>query len=938
MINSNTHCHLILFKNLQYYPPMKKGVSMTNIVVSKQIGSHFRTITEAVQAASSGDMIIIEPGIYNESITINENIELIGNNSNGQIILESHNAACLYMEAPNAKISNLIVKGVGDQNQYAVYIDQGSSRFHHCQFSSTQTAVGVMNQQTAPYFESCTFQQSEIGLVSFFHSNFSMENCTFEGHSDIGLKLSDESNPKISNTTFINNHKGLLIQENGKGSFTNCKISFNGIGVYATSQAAPILDGCTIQNNEKNILINQSLGILNNSVIAGGPLGIDISNNSSVHIFDSLLEQNTEYNISVESSSIQMKDCRLKGSNIGLHVKNGKVCQITTTSFTNHSNAVIEEGENDIVFNDCFYEPQNGHPSLENQDESNSNQQETHHQTTEELLQELNAYVGLDQVKNKIYDLIDFIEIAKARKEAGIESEATISHHSLFLGKPGTGKTTVARLLGKLYYSLGFIENNQIIEVDRKELVGEFIGQTEAKTNKILDQAAGSLLFIDEAYTLIKPATPNDFGQLALDLILKRMEDDPSFIVIAAGYPEEMQLFLESNPGLKDRFKNLFYFDDYTPEQLVLILEGMVEKEGYIVNSDALNLIKKEFIEQYRNRDRTFGNARMVRKFFEELKLKHAKRCSRLIPEEKTKEVLMTITFDDVKESLNRSTDHERKPLDINEELLHEQMTELNNLIGLENVKKEIYQMIKLIKFYQEEGIDYTGKIAPHSVYIGNPGTGKTTVARIVSKIYKALGILPVGDLIETTRPDLVAGVVGETALKTEKVLNKAMGSTLFIDEAYTLSRQPHSNDFGQEAIDTILKRMEDDREKFSVIVAGYTEEMGDFLQSNPGLHSRFKRYILFEDYTPEEMLQIAVKMAEDEGFIIADDTLLDLNKYFEDCYMTRDRFFSNGRFIRNVVEEAIKTATLRIADTRKEDRGKERVILREDLTALFSK
>jgi SpoVK/Ycf46/Vps4 family AAA+-type ATPase len=196
------------------------------------------------------------------------------------------------------------------------------------------------------------------------------------------------------------------------------------------------------------------------------------------------------------------------------------------------------------------------------------------------------------------------------------------------------------------------------------------------------------------------------------------------------------------------------------------------------------------------------------------------------------------------------------------DDLLFESLSELNALTGLENIKKEVNEMVQLVRYYQETGKDVMNKFSLHTVFTGNPGTGKTTVARIMSKIYKGLGILEKGHLVEIDREGLVAGYIGQTAIKTVEKVNEAMGGILFIDEAYALAQERGSqHDFGGEAIQAILKRMEDQRGKFGVIVAGYTGNMQEFINSNPGLRSRFDKYFEFEDYKADDMFVIAMNL-----------------------------------------------------------------------------
>jgi SpoVK/Ycf46/Vps4 family AAA+-type ATPase len=233
--------------------------------------------------------------------------------------------------------------------------------------------------------------------------------------------------------------------------------------------------------------------------------------------------------------------------------------------------------------------------------------------------------------------------------------------------------------------------------------------------------------------------------------------------------------------------------------------------------------------------------------------------------------------------------------------------------------------LVKLVRFYREIGKDVRQSFSLHTVFTGNPGTGKTTVARILAQIYKALGILERGNLVECDRQDLVGGFVGQTAIKTNDVLTKAMGGVLFVDEAYALS-EGGENDFGKEAVETILKRMEDNRGDFIVIVAGYTDNMKRFLESNPGLSSRFDRELTFEDYDAIQLHEIALKMLANNGIKANEKASLHIKDYAEFLYKTRNKFFGNARSMRKVVEEAIKNQHLRLAKIETAGRSKEMI------------
>jgi SpoVK/Ycf46/Vps4 family AAA+-type ATPase len=514
--------------------------------------------------------------------------------------------------------------------------------------------------------------------------------------------------------------------------------------------------------------------------------------------------------------------------------------------------------------------------------------------------------IGQAQAKAALKQVIALAQVNQERRRRGLKP-AQVTLHAAFTGSPGTGKTTFARFYAQQIRALGLLERGHLVEVSRSDLVAEYAGQTAVRTAKVVESALGGVLFVDEAYAL-KQTKEDAFGQECIDTLVKEMEDHrDELVLIFAGYTDEMRQFLRHNTGLQSRVPNVVEFADFDDAELGKILDSFCAKAGIALAPE----LRRGAVEQIaaKRRGRGFGNAREVRNLFERALAQQSVRLAKSDLAALPREALCTLQYSDL--TPDPEDDLATAPA-VDPRGSGSALDGLQGLVGLAEVKREIRDLVELIRI---ERVRNPGRGLPelglHMLFIGADGTGKRSVARLLATLLRELGLLASGHLLEVSRADLVAGYVGQTALKTAERIQEAQGGVLYVEGAPALARRGDS--YGQEAIEALAAAAERHRKELVIILAGAPLEMELLTAAHPALAARFGMKLRFADPSDAELLEIALRMAGSDGYRVADAARAQIAARIA-ARRALEIPFAHARDVRQLLEQACKRQAQRLA------------------------
>ncbi len=546
------------------------------------------------------------------------------------------------------------------------------------------------------------------------------------------------------------------------------------------------------------------------------------------------------------------------------------------------------------------------------------------HRDPRKAIERLESLVGLENIKQSIMAHASLVNLNKRRMELGLFNQLP-PMHMVFTGNPGTGKTTVAELIGEIYYGMGVLSSGHLVEVDRSKLVGQYIGDTEKNTLNAIKSAAGGVLFIDEAYNLFtNEPDRRDFGLRVIETLLTYLSmEKTNMIVILAGYTIEMENLLQSNPGLKSRFSYIFHFNDYTPEQLMKIGSFVMKKEQYEITPEAEKKLTQYVINAYSNKDEHFGNGRFITRLLTTKIIPNVSdRLYKMDPSTITQKDLVTITEADIPE-----VEEHRKMLSWDSAIIDDALEQLNELAGLEHVKKALGEYVVMLRANYVNKTPMTGSHMTWH-FLGNTGTGKSTVAEILCRIMQGAGLIPTNHFTILNIEEF-ANANNPTAI-IEKSMLKATDGMLFLD-----LDSPNYTNYNVDFLQFWIENKRKELNMNVAVVIARTNDDSDAVARNLVQHGVVpsNHILVFEDFNTSELMGVFLYLLKKQFSLdITDEAKEVIAKCIDQLYKNRQSFAVNARTMQLLASTVAQVAQLRIF---KEESAERNLVIKADTDRL---
>ncbi|MBB4687599.1 right-handed parallel beta-helix repeat-containing protein [Amycolatopsis jiangsuensis] len=890
--------------------------------------------TEIVDAASSG-VVVAEVGsvvlrrcvvqgaagngvcVNGEAVAVIEQCEIAGAQKPAMVVEQQGRATITSLTVRDSANVDLYVTSQGRVSvassefrsapMQAVHVAASAAPLlRECVFAGAGGNAVQATGAAAPQFVDCTFEGSPITILVDDQARPRFERATVRGSSQTAMMISAESAVTIGGLRLTTDSgPGIILsgqstldladasietgRETGVQVTEDARLTLTDIRVTSSAEAA-VSFSSGASSSAKSVLVRggglQVAGTTETSlqdceIVESGTDGITVFAGAKL-VASRCRVRNARGNGVRVASRAAFTECEILGAEAdGFHVETTEAVSIRDCVVNGAGGEFVSSGEKTEVDNlitdstRATDEPISaGPPGDFAAPELTSDQtvSEAAGEVLEGPLGDLESLVGLAGVKKEVTGLINLIKMSQMRERMGLPMPP-MSRHLVFAGPPGTGKTTVARLYGTVLAELGILSKGHMIEVARQDLVGQYIGSTAIKTTEVVEKAIGGVLFIDEAYTLSAPTGGSgpDFGQEAIDALMKIMEDQrDSLVVIVAGYSEQMEQFLQSNPGLASRFTRTIEFPNYSVDELVTITTGLTRKHYYEMTDDALGALR-EYFERV-PKTSTFGNGRVARKLFEAMVNNQASRLA-LHPPSKDIE-LNRLTADDLGAELTQLPSAAQSTVSVTADPVAAVETSagwkrLSGLVGQSSVRKNAEQLLlnlgKLTHARQPLGHQ------ANLVISGKRGTGRSEYAKLYGQILSEFGMVPIGQMVRRhLAEELSPRWPGQAEHLVRAAVDDASGGTLVVDLDGDWDTSPHTP--GVEALEALAGMIGRRPADPVVVFTGESDRVGKLLAQLPTLREAFPYGWQLGEYTVDELAEIAVRLLVRRGHEVPDD------------------------------------------------------------------